>query len=196
VLFQRYFENTRWIRDPTRGADRDRLLRYEPIFEKYAERYGFDWLAIAAQAYQESRLEPGRKSPQGALGLMQILPSTAAGANVGIPDISTPERNIHAGVKYMAFLRDRYFSDPSVGPAARFDLSLAAYNMGPARVIELRRKTREMGLDPDVWFDNVEVAARRDVGREPVRYVANVNKYYVAYKLMQARLRELEARRP
>lgn len=183
VLFQRYYGGTRWIANPLAPDEARKLSRYDDLFRKYAEQYDFDWLAIAAQAYQESGLDPGRRSAAGAVGIMQLLPSTAADPVVGIPDIDDPERNIHAGTRYMAFLRDRYFSDPAIDPAARFDFTLAAYNAGPARVQRLRRRTTEMGLDPDIWFNNVELAALDVVGREPVRYVANVNKYYIAYKL-------------
>jgi len=41
-----------------------------------------------------------------------------------------------------------------------------------------------MGLDPNVWFGNVEIAAARVVGNETVRYVRNIYKYYIAYKLL------------
>jgi membrane-bound lytic murein transglycosylase MltF len=61
--------------------------------------------------------------------------------------------------------------------------SFAAYNAGPARIRGLRQKASEMGLDPDVWFDNVEVVAARGIGRETVQYVANIYKYYLAYSL-------------
>jgi membrane-bound lytic murein transglycosylase MltF len=146
--------------------------------------YGFDWLKIAALAYQESRLDQKKKSKQGAVGIMQIKPDTAADPNVNIKDVSNVENNIHAGVKYLAFLRDRYFDDPSIEPDARVDFTFAAYNAGPARVKSLRRKTRNMGLDPNKWFFNVEHVARKVIGMETVQYVANLNKYYIAYKSM------------
>jgi len=114
---------------------------------------------------------------------MQLLPSTAADASVGIPDIHLLENNIHAGTKYLAFLRDRYFSDPAIAPADRVDFAWAAYNVGPARIRRLRRHAFERGFDPNRWFDNVERVAAEELGREPVDYVANINKYYLAYKL-------------
>jgi membrane-bound lytic murein transglycosylase MltF len=183
VLFRRYYQDSRWIRNPLAAPEIARLEAEGALFQKYGERYGFDWLALAAQAFQESGLDHAKKSRAGAIGVMQLLPSTAADASVGIPDIHDLENNIHAGTKYLAFLRDRYFSDPDISPAAQRDLAWAAYNVGPARIRRLRRKAAERGLDPNVWFDSVERVAAERLGREPVDYVANINKYYLAYKL-------------
>ncbi len=107
---------------------------------------------------------------------------------MGIPDITTLENNIHAGVKYLRFLRDRYFSDPELDAFNASLLSFAAYNAGPGRVARLRTEAREAGLDPNVWFDNVEVIAAKRIGRETVQYVSNIYKYYIAYRLVSQRL--------
>ena len=186
ILFQRYFDSIRWIANPADQAERDKLDRLLPLFRKYGKQYDFDELALAAQAYQESGLNHSRKSLAGAVGIMQLLPSTGADKNVGIPDISDVEHNIHAGAKYLAFLRDRYFSGDEISPFNRLAFSWAAYNVGPARIREIRKEAGNMGLDPDVWFNNVEVAAGKLVGTEPVRYVANIHKYYVAYRMANA----------
>jgi membrane-bound lytic murein transglycosylase MltF len=195
VLFKRYYGNTTWIHNPLEPKDRARFERYRALIRRYAERYGFDWLQIAAQAYQESGLDPQRVSRAGAVGLMQVLPSTAGDRNVAIPDVKDDENNVHAGVKYMAFLRDRYLSGPSITPQAQFDLTLAAYNMGPARLNRVRHEAARRGLDQNRWFNHVELVALERVGREPVRYVANVNKYYVAYRLAERRRLEKEEER-
>ena len=108
---------------------------------------------------------------------MQLLPSTAK--DMGFEDVSSPEDNLHAGIKYMAWLRDTYFSDPALPQAVRIDFALAAYNAGPGRVRRWRREAAEHGTDPDVWFGGVENLALERVGFEPVRYVANINKYFV-----------------
>ena len=118
-----------------------------------------------------------------AVGVMQLLPSTAADPNVNIRNIKNLENNIHAGAKYLAFIRDRYFSDAAINTENRLALSWAAYNAGPARVQKMRNKAEKMGLDPDILFSNVELAAGKITGRETVQYVANIYKYYVAYKL-------------
>ena len=190
ILFERYFVDQRWVDDPTARAERDKLRLYIELFEKYGERYGFEPLALAAQAYQESRLDHSKRSRRGAVGLMQLLPSTARDPNVGIPDIEEVENNVHAGARYLAFLRDRYFASPDVDAWNQAALSLAAYNAGPRTIREARSDAAKMGLDPNVWFDNVEVAVGKRVGREPVRYVANIYKYFVAYRLLHDRREE------
>lgn len=184
VLFKRYYENTRWIQNPLSESSREKLEKYYRLFQKYAGEYDFDWLLIAALAFQESRLNPKKKSPRGAVGLMQIKPSTAADKHIRIKNIYKIENNVHAGVKYLAFLRDHYFTSPKIEHSSRAHFSLAAYNAGPAKVRQMRAKAKEMGLDPNIWFRNVERAAQQMVGSETTRYVANVYKYYLAYTLL------------
>jgi membrane-bound lytic murein transglycosylase MltF len=138
---------------------------------------------LAAQAYQESELNHDRESPAGAVGIMQIKPSTAADRNVGIDDISSPANNIRAGARYMRFLMDRYFADPEMGEMQRWLFALAAYNAGPAKIQRLRKQAAVEGHDPNLWLDNVELIAARKIGRETVRYVRNTFKYYVAYRM-------------
>jgi membrane-bound lytic murein transglycosylase MltF len=146
---------------------------------------------IAAQGYQESRFDQSKRSSAGAIGIMQLLPSTAADRVVGIPDISTVDNNVHSGVKYLAWLRDRYFSEDNIDPLDRVLFSFAAYNAGPGNVARARRKTKALGFDPNRWFGHVEVGMYRSVSGEPVSYVRNVYKYYVTYK----RLAELRRAR-
>ena len=181
TLIKRYYGTTRWIENPVSPKRKRRLDGLMAHIRKYAERYDFDWLAVAAQGYQESRLKQDLRSPAGAIGVMQLLPSTAADPNVNIPDISGAEANIHAGVKYLAFLRDRYFGNPTLAPEDRMAFSWAAYNAGPTRVERMREKAEKMGLDPDRWYGNVEHAALTMVGQETVNYVRNVYKYYLTY---------------
>ena len=116
---------------------------------------------------------------------MQVLPATGKDPNVNVGDIAQLENNIHAGVKYLAFLRERYFSDPAIEPDDQMALAWAAYNAGPGNVRKMRRLAEEMDLNPNEWFDNVEVAAGKVTGTETVRYVANIYKYYVAYQLIE-----------
>jgi membrane-bound lytic murein transglycosylase MltF len=186
VLFKRYFENTKWITNPaavTKLSEMETLFGY---FQKYGEEYGIDWLGIAALAYQESRFDQKLKSRAGAVGIMQIKPTTAA--EMGFPDISGAENNIHAGVQYLDWLRDTYFSGPELEPSARVDFTLASYNAGARRINGMRKKAAERGHDPNVWFGNVEHVTLKYVGQEPVQYVTNINKYYVALKLSYDKL--------
>ena len=183
VLINRYMENLDWVRNSTSDSSIERLRPLLEHFRSSGAESDLDPLMLAAQAYQESELDHDRESPVGAVGLMQIKPSTAADKNVGIDDISSPADNIRAGARYMRFLMDRYFSDPEMGEMHRWLFALAAYNAGPARVQRLRRQAEEEGHDPNLWLDNVELIAARIIGRETVRYVRNVFKYYVAYRL-------------
>jgi len=183
ILLDRYFGSERFISNPNARDERDKLQRYLELFERYGEEFDIDPLALAAQAYQESGLNPVARSAAGAIGLMQILPSTAADPNVGIPDIEAPDANVHAAAKYLAFVRDRYFADPELDEWSRRAFTWAAYNAGPRKIVEARALASRLGLDPARWFGNVEVATARLVGREPVRYVANIHRYHIAYRL-------------
>ena len=185
VFFERYFGSTQWIDNPLALEERKRFVDTSDLFRHYGELYEFDWLALVAQAYQESGLDHGVRSSAGAVGIMQLRPSTASDPNVGIEDISELENNIHAGAKYMSFLRNRYFSDPSIEETDRLAFTWAAYNAGPRRIAQMRDHAEALGLDRDRWFQNVEYAALDLVGRETPRYVANVYKFYVAYRLSQ-----------
>jgi membrane-bound lytic murein transglycosylase MltF len=183
VLINRYMENLDWVRNSTSDEGVERLRPLLEHFRTSATENDLDPLMLAAQAYQESELNHDRESPAGAVGIMQIKPSTAADRNVGIDDISSPANNIRAGARYMRFLMDRYFSDPEMGEMQRWLFTLAAYNAGPAKIQRLRKQAAAEGHDPNLWLDNVELIAARKIGRETVRYVRNTFKYYVAYRM-------------
>jgi membrane-bound lytic murein transglycosylase MltF len=186
MLFKRYLRDTRYVKNSVSEQELKKFRAMVQYFKTYADRYEFDYLMIGAQAYQESGLDQNRRSPSGAIGVMQVLPSTAADPNVGIPDIEKLENNIHAGTKYLRFIVDRYFQDPSINRVNRMLFAFAAYNAGPARINDLRKKTAKLGLDPNVWFNNVEMAAAKEIGRETVQYVGNIYKYYIVYRMLTA----------
>jgi len=188
ILFKRYYQNREWIKNPLEKQERKKLDRFIQLFKAYGNQYEFDWLAIAAQAYQESEFDHSARSSSGAVGIMQMLPSTAASRAVNIPNIEKLDNNVHAGVKYLAWIRDRYFSGPEISPEDRLNFSFAAYNAGPTKIQKMRRKAKTMGLNPDKWFYNVELAALKYIGQEPVRYVANIHKYYIAYSMISESL--------
>jgi membrane-bound lytic murein transglycosylase MltF len=183
ILFKRYLEDNQWARNALSPEEQEKFQALADLFEKYSNQYDFDFLMIAALAYQESRLDNNRRSHVGAIGIMQVLPSTAADKNVDIPDIEELENNIHAGIKYLRFLRDRYFSDPAIDALNQNLLAFAAYNAGPAKIQRMRNETRKAGLDPNVWFGNVDIVVAKKIGRETVQYVSNIYKYYIAYRL-------------
>jgi len=189
ILIKKYLKNTSYIDGSIYSEHLERFKLTVRIFEKYGAQYRFDHLMLAALAYQESKLDQSLKSRVGAVGVMQILPSTAKDKNVGIPDIKDLDPNIHAGTKYLRFMADSYFAnEPELDDLNRTLFSFASYNAGPAKVASLRKEAAEMGLDPNVWFANVEVVAAKRIGRETVQYVSNIMKYYVAYKLLEDKM--------
>jgi membrane-bound lytic murein transglycosylase MltF len=196
VLIKRYLKNTGWIQNALDPSDWGRFNDTVSLFKQYAARYNFNYLMVAALGYQESGLDQEVRSHAGAIGIMQMLKSTATDPNVGIPDIEVAEHNIHAGVKYLDFLRNRYFSDPDIDVFNRTLFSFAAYNAGPARVRGLMRKAEDAGLDPNQWFNNVELIAAREIGRETVDYVSNIYKYYFAYSTILEKERRRAAEKP
>ena len=183
VLIERYMGNVKWVSNSTSKWGLQRMQSLIDDFQAGAAETNLDWLMLVAQAYQESELDNSKVSPAGAHGIMQIKPSTAADKHVGIDDISEPADNIRAGARYMRFLMDRYFADTEMDGLQQWLFALAAYNAGPARVRRLRNRAAAEGYDPNRWIDSVEVIAAKDIGRETVRYVSNVFKYYVAYQM-------------
>ena len=145
---------------------------------------------MVAQGYQESLLDQNARSSVGAIGVMQLMPATADEMKAG--DVTQLEPNIHAGIKYMRFVRDQYFESEPMDTRNKILFSFAAYNCGPARVQKLRKEAAQRGLNPNVWFNNVEIIAARRIGEETVTYVANIYKYYVAYKLVEEQQAERE----
>jgi membrane-bound lytic murein transglycosylase MltF len=188
--FRNYPAYVRSLGHATAETDWKRFQAAIPFFRKYAPRYGFDPLFVAALGYQESRLNPQARSSVGAIGVMQLMPDT--GATLGVGDITQLEPNIHGGIKYLRILRDKAISGGSPDEQNLTLFALAAYNCGPGRVAALRAEAPGRGLDPDIWFDNVERVAARRVGQETVTFVRSIYKYYVAYKLQ---LETLEARK-
>ena len=183
ILIERYLENITWVRNATSDASLARLRPTLELFRAGGEAANLDPLMLVAQAYQESELDHIKKSPVGAVGIMQVKPSTAADKNVGIDDISSPAENIRAGALYMRFLMDRYFAGDDMDGVQQWMFALAAYNAGPAKIQRIRRQAEAEGHDPNLWMENVELVVARKVGRETVNYVRNVFKYYVAYRM-------------
>ena len=192
------FDRVRRLKDPTASSDAKRFEQTLVLFRKYGTRYGFDPLMLAAQGYQESQLDQNAKSPVGAVGVMQLMPAT--GKELGVGDIQQTEPNIHAGAKYMDQLMTKYFPDAKFSEQDRSLFAFAAYNAGPGRIAQMRTQAGKRGLDPDKWFNHVEVVTAEKVGIETTTYVRNIYKYYAAYRLMtdvqeaQAKAREQAAR--
>ncbi len=186
TLLRRYLQNTKWVKDSTSGEEMKKLQTNLELFQKYAGEYDFDYLMIAAQGYQESLLDQSKRNPSGAVGIMQVIPKYAAADPINVPSVNTADTNIHAGVKMLRNIDDKYFNDPKIDAMNKILFVFASYNAGPNRIARLRKEAPDMGLDPNVWFGNVELVAAKDIGQETVTYVANIYKYYVAYKLALA----------
>jgi membrane-bound lytic murein transglycosylase MltF len=181
ILNKKYLHSVKFVKNATSDAERQKFHALLDLFRKYGEQYQFDYLLMAAQGYQESRLDQGAKSSVGAIGVMQLMPETGRAQKVG--DITRLEPNVHAGVKYMRYIRNTFFENEPMDPLNKGLFTFAAYNAGPGRIRQLRREAAQRGLDPNVWFGNVERLASERIGRETVTYVSNIYKYYVAYRL-------------
>ncbi len=182
TILLRYLKSATYVKNAAANRERAKFLQMVEIFRKYGELYDVDWLLMAAQGYQESRLNQSVRSHVGAIGVMQVMPATGKELKVG--DIKKIDPNIHAGVKYMRWMIDHYYGDQPMTPLDKALFSFASYNAGPARIARLRTETQKRGFDPNIWFGNVENLAAEKIGAETVTYVSNIYKYYIAYRLI------------
>jgi membrane-bound lytic murein transglycosylase MltF len=180
-LRQQQAKRIRALKDNSGSEDAKRFGEMLALFNKYGPQYGFDPVMLAAQGYQESQLNQQAKSHVGAIGVMQIMPATGAELKVG--DIRLTEPNIHGGAKYMDQLMTRYFKDASFDPTNRTLFAFASYNAGPGNIAKMRKEAEKRGLNPDKWFNHVEVVTAEKIGMETTTYVRNIFKYYTSYKL-------------
>ncbi len=178
---KQYMTRVKQIKNSTGVSELRRFEETIELFEKYGQQYNFDPLMLAAQGYQESQLNQNAKSRVGAIGIMQVMPTTGKELKVG--DISVVEPNIHAGARYMDKLMTKYFKDANFTDNNRTLFAFASYNCGPGNVSKMRKEAAKRGLDPDKWFNNVEIVTAQKIGMETTTYVRNIFKYYVAYRL-------------
>jgi len=184
IMVKRYVEDKSRVLNATSAEEMRKFKKLVELFRLHGKTYSFDYLMLVAQGYQESKLNQKARSHMGAVGIMQMLPATAADPAINIRGIDRDaDKNIEAGAKYLRLLTDKYLDDEQLDPVNRTLLAFAAYNAGPGNLRKFRRLAEKSGLDPNVWFQNVEHAAARIVGQETVKYVANIYKYYLAYKL-------------
>jgi len=181
-ILTRYLKRLTYVKNAAEDAERRKFLSVVDLFRKYGDRYDVDWLLMAAQGYQESKLDQQARSHVGAIGVMQVMPATGKELNVG--DVEQLDPNIHAGVKYMRYMIDRYYENEPMTKLDKAFFTFASYNAGPRRVAQLRKEAAKRGYDPNVWFHSVEYVAEERIGHETVTYVSNIFKYYVAYRLI------------
>ena len=195
-VIKRYYSQDKMVR---RAYAPDEMKKFEELigyFKRFGDQYGFNHLMILAQGYQESALNQKLRSKAGAVGIMQLLPSTARIKEVNITGVeSSAERNIEAGNKYLRHLIQVYIDDPAFDAKNQTLFAFAAYNAGPNNLKKFRARAETMGLNPNIWFDNVENAAAAIIGRETVQYVSNIYKYYIAYQMESERRVEAERAR-
>ncbi|OUL91525.1 transglycosylase SLT domain-containing protein [Paraburkholderia hospita] len=177
-----FMKRIRQVTDASGAAERKRFEETLTLFERYGKQYGFDPLMLAAQGYQESQLNQSARSPVGAVGVMQLMPGT--GKEMAVGSIGVTESNIHAGTKYMDRLMTRYFPDAHFDDDNRTLFAFASYNAGAANIAKMRKEAAARGLDPDKWFNNVEIVVAEKIGIETTTYVRNIFKYYAAYRLI------------
>ena len=114
----------------TRPAASARAVTYENLIEEHADRHALSPDFVRAVIQAESGFNPRARSAKGAMGLMQLMPDTAA--RYGVVNAYDPAENIRAGVAYLKSLLLRYDDDES--------LALAAYNAGPGAVDKYGRR--------------------------------------------------------
>jgi membrane-bound lytic murein transglycosylase MltF len=183
ALVKKYAGSPRVVKPATAAGEIRKYHETVEFFRKYGAQYDMDYLLMIAQGYQESLLDQNAKSDVGAVGVMQLMPATGKEMNTG--DIAQVEPNIHAGIKYISLMRNEFFGNEPMDARNKILFSFAAYNAGPGRVRKLRKEAAKHGLDPNVWFNNVEIIAGKRIGEETVTYVANIYKYYIAYTLVE-----------
>jgi membrane-bound lytic murein transglycosylase MltF len=187
----KYLSRIKWVTDAIAGEDLAHFEEIVRLFRTYGNKYDFPYLLLAAQGYQESGLKSGLRSKAGAVGVMQIKPSTAAAAPIEIRGVEKIDRNIEAGAKYLRYMVSHYYASEPMDQITKGLFALASYNAGPDRIEKLRLVAAAEGYDPNRWFNNVEFIAARRIGAETPNYVSSIYKYYLAYKMTT----EQEARR-
>jgi membrane-bound lytic murein transglycosylase MltF len=182
TLLRRYLKNLSYVKDSTSEAERQKFAQMADFFRKYSAQYQMDFLLMAAQGYQESRLNQNARSHVGAVGVMQVMPATGKELNVG--NIKQLEPNIHAGIKYIRQMVDQNYAKEPMTALDKHLFAFASYNAGAAKIKKMRDEAKKRGLDPNRWFNQVEVVVADKIGRETVQYVSNIYKYYIAYSLL------------
>jgi membrane-bound lytic murein transglycosylase MltF len=182
IILARYLKNAKYVEDAASESERKKFLALVQYFQQYGDKYDVDWVLMTAQGYQESQLNQAIRSKVGAIGVMQVMPAT--GKELGVGDITKVEPNINAGIKYIRYMIDQYYGNEPMTKLDKALFAFAAYNAGAGRISQLRKEAAKRGLDPNVWFHNVEYVAAEKIGAETVTYVSNIYKYYIAYHLI------------
>ncbi|MBF0431183.1 MAG: transporter substrate-binding domain-containing protein [Fibrobacteria bacterium] len=199
IIFKKYYRNRAAFAERLSsgyiyGQKGGSISPYDKLFKKYAKDIGWDWKLIASLAYQESRFDPHIKSWMGAVGLMQVLPSTAR--ELGVSYLENPKNNVIAGTRYLARMLKLWQRIPDEKERVKF--VLASYNAGPGHLFDARALVRKYGGDENVWDGNVAEYLRKKAdkkyyydevvkygycrGEEPFKYVEEILARYEIYR--------------
>jgi len=172
IQYRRYYQSKKryrrfkghWEQVKAEG----RISPYDELLKRYAEEYGFDWLLLASQAYQESKFDPRAQSWAGAEGLMQIMPRLAP--SLGLHDPFDPDQSVCAGGLYLLQLWKKF---DSVAEPDRTAFALASYNTGPGHLNDARRLAAKLGHSADRWEGAVEEALLKLSSRKYYRHASH-----------------------
>jgi len=199
IIYNKYYRNRSAYRarakSPYTSADGGKISRWDDLVRMRAEEIGWDWRLLSSMVYQESHFDPNERSWAGAVGLMQLLPETAA--RFGIHDLYDPAANLEAGARYLAWLEEIW--TPLIpDKVERLKFVLASYNAGSGHVLDARRLALKHAHDPSLWdghtaefllrksrrqyFNDPVVQHGYCRGREPYDYVVEVLERYEHYK--------------
>ena len=183
ALQRQYMKTIKALNNAASAEDRKRFQELIDYFQKYGQQYHFDPLMLAAQGYQESTLQPGREEPgrrdRGHAGHARDRRGTQGGRHPPGRAEHTCRREVH-GSAHDEVLRVTQSSTNRTGRC----LPLRATTRGPGNISKMRKEAAKRGLDPDQWFNNVEIVTAEKIGIETTTYVRNIFKYYAAYKLV------------
>lgn len=196
-IYDKYFNNPKRSRRIAKSSyfsfHNPHLSPYDDFIKEGAEKVNWDWRLLASQIYQESRFDAKERSWMGAMGLMQVLPTTAD--MYGNYDLHNPEQNILAGTRHLKKIKDNFSYLDSLN---QIKFTLASYNVGTGHVYDAIRLAKKFEKDTMIWDDNVAemllLKSKREYykleecrngycrGREPYNYVNEILKRYEDYK--------------
>lgn len=172
ALIRRYYEKSKMkpeisILDFSKGKMSD----YDSIFKKYAAEIGWDWRLLSSMGYAESHYDSTRVSWAGARGIMQLMPATARAFDTDPDELTDNDVCVATAIKVIKSL-EKTFTPIIHDPVERKKFIIAAYNSGPAHILDAIAIARKYGMNDQVWEGNVAEAlmlkSQPDVYNDPV----------------------------
>ncbi len=201
VIYDKYFKSSRikrFHRSEFSSLGGGEISPYDELIKQAAEKLGWDWKLLASQVFRESKFDPDAVSWVGAVGLMQVLPTT--GAEYGVTKLEDPEQNLQAAVAHLQWLQNMWLEEVS-DRAERRKFILASYNVGHGHVFDAVRLAEKYGEDPENWSAVSEFLLKKSDpefyldsvvqygycrGSEPINYVRDIHQTYDNYKTLLA----------